>query len=115
MQRDKAWVHDIVASMRLAIAYLQGRSFDQFSVDSECVDAVVRRLEVIGEAAKHLSAPLREKHPEIPWQKMAGMRDRLIHGYDDVNLEDVYKVVNQMIPVMLPQLEAILLDLPEPT
>jgi uncharacterized protein with HEPN domain len=114
MPRDKASIHDVVASMRLAITYVQGRSFEEFANDMECVDAVVRRLEVIGEAVKRLSTPLREQHPDIPWQKMAGMRDRLIHGYDDVNLEYVYEVVVKTIPVILPELDKILPNLSEP-
>ncbi len=114
MQRDKASLHNIVTSMRLATGYLQDRSIEQFSGDSECIDAIVRRLEIIGEAVKRLFPQLRDQHPDIPWQKMAGMRDRLIHGYDDVNLEDIYKVITEVIPSMIPRRDAAMRNLPDP-
>jgi uncharacterized protein with HEPN domain len=114
MPKDKAAVHDILESMRMVVGYLQGRAFEDFSRDQACIDAVVRRLEIIGEAVKRLFAELRGLHPQIPWQKMAGMRDRLIHGYDDIDLDDVFNAVTQIIPPLIPQLEAINSSLPDP-
>jgi uncharacterized protein with HEPN domain len=59
---------------------------------------VIRELEVLGEAAKRLSAEFRGSCPEIPWKQVAGMRDRLIHGYDDIDLETVFRVATEEVP-----------------
>jgi len=115
MQRDKASLYDVITSMRIVMGYVKGRSYTDFSQDPACVDAVVRRLEVIGEAVKRLSLPFRDQSPQIPWQKMAGMRDRLIHGYDDVDLDDVFNTVTKVIPTLIPQLESLFASLPDPT
>ena len=115
MHRDKACLHDVIASMRIVAGYIADKSYSSFIQDQACVDAVIRRLEIIGEATKRLSSELRNGHPDIPWQKMTGMRDRLIHGYDDVDLETVYNAVRNVIPLLVPQLEVILSSLPDPT
>jgi len=115
MQRDKAFLHDVIASMHMVVGYTQGKSFADFSRDQACIDAVIRRLEIIGEAAKRVSPQLREIHPEIPWHKMAGMRDRLIHGYDDVDLGAVFNAATEVIPKLIPQLESILSQIPNPS
>jgi len=114
MQRDKAFLHDVIASMRMVVDYVGGKSFADFARDQACVDAVVRRMEIIGEAAKRLSSPFRDQRPEVPWQKMAGIRDRLIHGYDDVDLDAVFNAVKNVIPTPVPHLEIILSALPAP-
>jgi len=82
--------------------------------DAMAVDAVQRRLEIMGEAAKRLSAPLREAHPHIPWRKMAGMRDLLIHAYDDIELDVVFDAVTGVIPPLIPRIEVIFNTLPDP-
>ncbi len=92
---------------------LQGVTFDQFNDDFRTNFAVVRALEIIGEAAKRLPMSLREEYPDIPWKNMAGMRDRIIHGYDTVDLEIVWEVVKTDIPLIKPQVQQILLDYEE--
>ena len=67
--------------------------------------SLVRLLEIIGEAARGISPELREAHPEIEWQKLTGMRDRLIHGYFDVNLDVVWRTVREDLPGLLERLE----------
>ena len=69
--------------------------------------AVVRLLEIIGEAAQGVSGSFREAHPEISWTKMAGMRDRLIHGYFDVNLDVVWETVRQDLPSLITLVEKV--------
>ena len=71
-------------------------------------DAVVRNLEVMGEAVKGLSATSRAAHPQVPWKKIAGMRDRVIHGYFQVDLDIVWEVVEKELPTLRQQLTAIL-------
>jgi len=74
-----------------------------------CQSAVIWQLEIIGEATKRLSIPFRDNHPDIPWQKMAGMRDILIHAYDAVDLDEVWNAANQSIPRLIEQLEPFVL------
>ncbi len=114
MQKDKASVYDIIDSMQAALRYVQGKSLVQFEKDEQLIDAVIRRIEIIGEATKRLSSQIRDEHPQIPWQQMAGMRDRLIHGYHEVELPQVWQAVTQVIPALLPQLQTILNQLPDP-
>jgi uncharacterized protein with HEPN domain len=114
MQKDKASLADVVDSMRLAVAYMGQMMVQEFEGSVEKVDSVCRRLEIIGEATKRLSMSLREAHPEVPWQLMAGMRDRLIHGYDVIRSDRIYDAVTKVIPPLIPTLESILNALPDP-
>jgi uncharacterized protein with HEPN domain len=73
-------------------------SYETFAADKKTVNAVIRSLEVLGEAAKHIPTSFRRKHPDIPWSKMAGMRDVLIHDYMGVDLKTVWKVAQERLP-----------------
>ncbi|MFH0981370.1 MAG: DUF86 domain-containing protein [Planctomycetota bacterium] len=85
MQRDPASIVDIVLAGREIVQFTQGLDLAQFRDNSLVRSAVNFQLQIIGEATKRLSKKFRESHPTIPWKMMAGMRDRLIHGYDDIN------------------------------
>jgi len=104
------FVEDILDAMNKAEALLAGVSYSQFESDYRINFAVVRALEIIGEATKRLPDDLRQRYPDIPWKGMAGMRDRIIHGYDDVDLEIVWDVVKRDIPQIKPKIEGILED-----
>ncbi len=80
-------------------------TFDQ---DLKTQDAVIRRVEIIGEATRRLSLEFRAAHPDIPWQAMAGMRSRLIHDYDEVSLNLVWDVIQQDIPTLIAQVEPLI-------
>jgi uncharacterized protein with HEPN domain len=80
----------------------------EFHQDEKTQDAVVRNLEIIGEAVKNVSADMREKHGDIPWRQLAGMRDKLIHEYFGVNLTIVWEVVDKEIPKLATQVREIL-------
>jgi len=114
MNTDKACVRDILESMRAVVKYMGDRTLEQFVRDPLVIDAVERRLEIMGEATKRVSIPLREAYPDIPWRKMAGMRDMLIHTYDDIELDVVYEAVTRVIPPLIPVLDTILHSLPDP-
>jgi uncharacterized protein with HEPN domain len=77
---------------------VEGVSYSQFENDFRINFAVVRALEIIGEAAKRLPDELRLRYPDIPWKGMSGTRDRIIHGYDNVDLQIVWDVVKRDIP-----------------
>jgi uncharacterized protein with HEPN domain len=104
------FIEDILDAMGKAELLLEGVTYDQFEGNFRINFAVVRALEIIGEATKRLPMSLRQEYPHIPWRNMAGMRDRIIHGYDTVDLEIVWDVVKQDIPQIRPQIQRILVD-----
>ena len=104
------FVEDILDAMDKTEILVEGFTYKEFEMDFRTNFAVVRALEIIGEAAKRLPMSLREQYPEIPWRGMAGMRDRIIHGYDTVDLQIVWDAVKQDIPDIRPQIQQILAD-----
>ena len=114
MIKDKAYLIDISESMRIVVSHMGVATFESFIADVQRMDAVNRRLEIIGEATKRLTPAFRSQHAEIPWQKMAGMRDRLIHGYDKLESDKVFETVTKVIPPLIPKIEAIVQTLPDP-
>ena len=89
-----------------ALAFAQGRKRADLDSDEMFTSTLVRFLEVIGEAAKGVSAAFRDRHDDVSWNVTGGMRDRLIHGYFDVDLDVVWSVVNSNLPVLIGQLDA---------
>ena len=107
------FVDDILDAMDKAEILLADVTYDQFAGDFRIHYAVVRALEIIGEATKRLPSSLRDEYPAIPWKGMAGMRDRIIHGYDMVDYEIVWNTVKQVIPHVRPLLQQIMVDYSE--
>jgi len=114
MSHDKAHLRDIVDSFELAIRYLGTQSREKLAADQQNLDAIIRRIEVVGEAAKRLSDDFRASNPQVPWRDMAGMRDRVIHGYDRIDVERVFSTVAMRMPQLLPELQRLLDSLPDP-
>lgn len=102
------FLRDILSAMEAIERFVEGMNFDEFVKDDKTSSAVIRKLEIIGEAARHIPESLREKFPDIPWRGMAGMRDRLIHGYFEVDYQLVWEVVKREIPKLKPRLKQIL-------
>lgn len=107
-RRDKDFLGDILDAMERIIAYTANLSYEQFLADTKTQDAVLRNTEIIGEAAKKLSATLKKAHRHIPWHDMAGMRDKVIHHYFGLNYDIVWNVGQTQIPLLLPKIRAIL-------
>lgn len=107
MSRDDAYLIDILESSRAALEYMRGKSWDKFSRDSLLQDAVVRRLEIIGEAAGRASTATQKKYPKLPWQAMKGTRNRVIHEYDSIQLDIIWDMVQQDLPFLIKELETI--------
>lgn len=99
---------DILENCDKAIGFLGRMNFDAFVANEEKVYAIVRALEIIGEAARHIPPPLRAKYPEIPWSKITGMRDKVIHDYFGVDYEVVWKTVHNDLPKLKPQVQRML-------
>jgi len=104
---DSVRIRHIVDSAREAVGFAKGRSREDLDTDRKLNLSLVRLLEIIGETARGVSQEFRESHPEIAWESMAGMRDRLIHGYFDVNLDVVWETVREDLPVVITELEKI--------
>jgi uncharacterized protein with HEPN domain len=95
---DRDLLCDILEALRRAEAYSAGQSYGQFLADTKTQDAIIRTLEIVGEATKRLSQALRERYPEIPWKNMAGVRDKLIHDYFGVNVDIVWQIIRDELP-----------------
>jgi uncharacterized protein with HEPN domain len=87
-----------------ALALLGGRSRVQFEADEILILALTRLLEILGKAAKAMPEETKAKEPDIPWKAITGTRDRLIHGYFDVDLDVVWAILNEDLPALLPRL-----------
>ena len=107
-RRDQDTLSDIREAIRKIAAYTADLSYEQFIKDGKTQDAVVRNLEIIGEATKNLSSRLRKTYPKIPWRELAGVRDKMIHHYFDLNYEIVWTIAKEQLPGLLPQIEEIL-------
>jgi uncharacterized protein with HEPN domain len=105
------YIKDILENMRDAEGFIQGMSYEQFAADKRTVNAVLRSIEVVGEAAKKVPEDIRTEYPQLPWKEMAGMRDKVIHFYFGVDKEVVWLVVKERIPTLRPLIESILRDL----
>ena len=101
------YLRDILDNMRFAEEFVSGVTHEVFAADRKTAYAVLRCLEVIGEAAKNVPSSIRERYPAIPWKDMAGMRDRVVHLYFGVSYEKVWRTVKEDIPAIKPLFEHI--------
>ncbi len=104
------YLDDIRQAIEKAIEFVGGMSLDTFASDDKTTYAVIRALELVGEATKRIPQDVRDKYAEVPWRSMAGIRDKLIHDYMTVNLEVVWKTVTEDLPALLPQIRRIMED-----
>jgi uncharacterized protein with HEPN domain len=99
------FLDDILDAMTRIEKYTFTLDFDSFVKNEMAVDAVIRNLEVIGEAVKNIPAHIREKNQDIPWKRMAGLRDMMIHVYFGIDLEIIWEIVKKDIPETKPEIE----------
>lgn len=95
---DIVYLKHILDAISRIEEYIKGLNYDDFMDNSLVQDGVVRQIEIVGKATKRVSTEIREKYPDIPWRKMAGMRDKLIHDYLGVDLDAVWDTVKKDIP-----------------
>jgi uncharacterized protein with HEPN domain len=106
--RDPAYVEHMLEAIARIRRYVGRKRRPGFLGDAQLQDAVIRNIEIIGEAASRLSPEFAARHAEIPWRDIVGMRHRLIHGYLNVNLVTVWEVIERDLPALAPRLRALL-------
>jgi uncharacterized protein with HEPN domain len=108
MLRDEATLLDLVKATRLVQEFTAGIDYAAFQNDVKTQSAVLHQLLILGEAVKRLSDEFCSRHPEIPWRLIASLRDKLIHHYDTVDFDEVWRVVERDIPRLAEQIEPLL-------
>lgn len=106
-----AYAQDMLESANKALQFINGMTYELFQRDEKTQFAVIRALEILGEASKKIPGDLKRKYPHIPWREIAGTRDKLIHDYIGVNLMVVWRTLQEDLPVLIEQLETFLSDL----
>jgi len=104
----KLYLHDIKEAVEKIETFTKGFTFEKFVKDTKTVDAVIRNLEIIGEAAKHIPKGVKEKHHDIDWKAMAGMRNILAHEYFGVRMGIIWKTIGERLPELRYKIEEIL-------
>ena len=113
MRRDDAWLLDMLLSARRAVEFAAPLTFSEFENDDLHQLAILKSVEVIGEAASRISEETKAKHPGIPWSEIIGMRNRLVHGYFAVRLDRVWQTVQNDLPPLIAQIEPLVPPEPE--
>ena len=108
MRDYRLYLKDILAAIESIESFVSGMDVDAFQADDKTASAVLRKFEIIGEAAKQIPDHIRQLHPDAPWKEMAGMRDRLIHFYFGVNYRLVWKTIQEDLPTAKARIQRIL-------
>ena len=103
-ERDAAYLWDMLAAARKIVDFTCGATYDQYSANDMMKDAVERNLSVTGEAARHVSPSFQAAHPEVPFGKIIGLRNIVVHEYRKVDHEEVWGIVTEHIPALIEQL-----------
>jgi uncharacterized protein with HEPN domain len=107
MWRDDAYLLDMLLAARKAQTFTRGVTWEQFQNDEVLQNAVMRVIQIIGEAARQVSPDFAQAHPNIPWRQIIGMRHRLVHDYVNIDPVRVWEVIERDIPELIPLLETL--------
>lgn len=102
------YIEDILESMDKIERYTKGLDFESFSANDMVVDAVLRNLEIIGEASRNIPEDIREKYPDIPWKRMIGLRNIAIHEYFGIDLGIIWEIISRNLPETKPKIKTML-------
>ncbi len=105
---DSVYLRHIFDALSRIQEYTKGMVFDKFSSASVYHDAVIRQIQIVGEASKRLSPEFKSGHPQVPWKDISGMRDKLVHDYMGVDLKAVWKTVQEDVPELKKEISRIL-------
>jgi len=108
MRDYSLYLKDILTAIESIERFVVGMSLETFQTDDKTVSAVVRKLEIIGEATKQIPDAVRQNYSAVPWREMAGMRDKLIHFYFGVDHQLVWRAIQERLPKIKPEIEKIL-------
>ena len=109
MKREyEDYLRDMLENAEKALSFVKGLDYKGFSNDEKAVYAVIRAFEIIGETARQIPESVREKNPNIPWREISAMRNKLTHEYFGVNIEVVWRTVQEDLPVIIPDLRKML-------
>lgn len=115
MSRDwRLYLDDIEEAARRILEYTRGMSFDEFLKDTRTYDAVIRNFMVIGEAAKQVPPDIRQQHAQVPWSKISRFRDRLVHGYRDLDDDVLWSTARDSVAPLLHEVQRLLADEDQP-
>lgn len=110
MRDHTLYLKDILAAIDRVEEFVAGMDLEAFQTDDKTSSAVLRKFEIIGEAAKQITDEVRQKHTAVPWKEMAGMRDKLIHSYFGVDYPLVWETVRKRLPQVASEIRKILQD-----
>ncbi len=99
-RNDKLYLEDIYSSIQKMEKYIKGMTFDDFEKDNKTIDAVIRNLEILGEASKNLSPITRKQTPDIPWRSMIAVRNKVIHEYFGIDYEILWRTIKDDLPAV---------------
>lgn len=102
------YLQDIIDSINDIGDFIEGMTLGDFKGDKKTINAVLRSIEVIGEASRNIPEEIRSRYPQVPWRKMTGMRDKLIHEYHGVDIDTVWKTLNEDIPPLADRIQEII-------
>ncbi|MEW6554659.1 MAG: DUF86 domain-containing protein [Actinomycetota bacterium] len=102
------YLQDILDSIDEISDFVEGMSLGDFAADKKTINAVLRSIEVMGEASRKIPEGIRAQYPQVPWRKMTGMRDKLIHEYHGVDIDTVWQTLHEDIPPLKDQIQEIM-------
>ena len=105
---DREYLKDILIACENIISYMEGYDFDGFVNDRKTQDAIIRNIEILGEAVKNISGALKSKYEEVEWKEIAKTRDKLIHAYFGVDLDVLWNIIKDDIPKLKSQIKEII-------